>query len=134
MTYGEAVIYQKSTMRMQGGSWVSDPLPEHVRLSEAEAFEYYSDKLNEYWDSLPPSEPAQKPAQGKRRKKEALPPSVIELLLGIKELAQKGLDATAMTTKDTKLRTIIKKIGKPEKGILNLDRKDKNERQTNQYR
>ena len=134
MTYGEAVMFQKSTMRMQNGVWVSDPLPAHVRLSEKEAFEYYGEKLNKYWGNLPPSEPAQKPTQGKRRKKEALPPSVIERLLKIKELAQKGLEATAMTTKDTKLRTIIKKIGKPEKGILNLDRKDKDERQTNQYR
>ena len=109
MTYGEAVMFQKSTMRMQNGQWVSDPLPEHIRLSEADAFEYYGEKLDDYWASLPPS----KPTQGKRRKKEALPPSVIELLLGIKELAQKGLEATAMTTKDTKLRTIIKRIGNP---------------------
>lgn len=34
MTYGEAVMFQKSTMRMQNGVWVSDPLPAHVRLSE----------------------------------------------------------------------------------------------------
>ena len=129
MTYGEAVMFQKATMRMQNGRWVSDPLPAHVRLSEQEALEYYGRKLDEYWASLPPS----KPAQEKRRKKEPLPPSVIERLLEIKELAQKGLAATAMTTKDTKLRTIIKRVGKPEKGILNLDRKDKNERQTNQY-
>ena len=113
MTYGEAVMFQKSTMRMQNGQWVSDPLPEYVKLSETEAFEYYGEKLNEYWDSLPPSEHAQKPTQGRRRKKEALPPSVIERLLEIKELAQKGLEATAMTTKDTRLRTIIKRIGKP---------------------
>ena len=53
------------------------------------------------------------PPQKKRRKKEPLPPSAIELLLGIKELAQKGLEATAMTTKDTRLRTIIKRVGKP---------------------
>lgn len=114
MTYGEAVMFQKSTMRMQNGVWVSDPLPAHVRLSEQEALEYYGRKLDECWASLPPS----KPAQEKRRKKEALPPSVIELLLDIKELAQKGLEATAMTTKNTKLRTIIKKIGKPEKGKI----------------
>ena len=113
MTYGEAVMFQKSTMRMQNGQWVSDPLPEHIRLSEADAIEYYGEKLDEYWASLPPSAPTQKPTQGKRRKKEALPPSTIELLLGIKELAQKGLEATAMTTKDTKLRTIIKRIGNP---------------------
>ena len=118
MTYGEAVMFQKSTMRMQNGRWVSDPLPEHVKRSEAEAFEYYGEKLDKYWASLPPSKPAQEPTQGKRRKKEALPPNVIELLLGIKELAQKGLEATAMTTKDTKLRTIIKRIGKPEKGKI----------------
>ena len=37
MTYGEAVMFQKSTMRMQNGVWVSDPLPAHVRLSEKEA-------------------------------------------------------------------------------------------------
>ena len=41
MTYGEAVMFQKSTMRMQNGVWVSDPLPAHVRLSEKEAFESY---------------------------------------------------------------------------------------------
>ena len=86
MTYGEAVSIQKGTMRMQNGIWVSDPLPAHVRLSEKEAFEYYGRKFDEYWASLPPS----KPTQGKRRKKEPLPPSVIERLLGIKELAQKG--------------------------------------------
>lgn len=113
MTYGEAVMFQKSTMRMQNGQWVGDPLPEHIRLSEADAFEYYGEKLDEYWASLPPSAPTQKPTQEKRRKKEPLPPNVIELLLGIKELAQKGLEATAMTTKDTKLRTIIKRVGKP---------------------
>lgn len=118
MTYGEAVMFQKSTMRLQNGRWVSGPLPEHIRLSEADAFEYYGEKLDEYWVSLPPSAPAQKPTQGKRRKKEALPPSVIELLLGIKELAQKGLEATAMTTKDTKLRTIIKRISKTVKGKI----------------
>lgn len=106
MTYGEAVSIQKGTMRMQNGVWVSDPLPAHVRLSEKEAFEYYGRKLDEYWASLPPSKPTQKPTQEKRRKKEPLSPNVIELLLGIKELAQKGLEATAMTTKDTKLRTI----------------------------
>lgn len=114
MTYGEAVMAQKSSMRMQNGRWVSDPLPEHVKLSEKEAFEYYGRKLDEYWASLPPS----KPTQRKRRKKEPLPPNVIELLLGIKELAQKGLEATAMTTKDTRLRTIIKRVGKPEKGKI----------------
>ena len=43
---------------------------------------------------------------------------MIERLLEIKELAQKGLEATAMTTKDTKLRTIIKRVGKPEKGKI----------------
>ena len=103
---------------MQGGRWVSDPLPEHTRLSEAEAFEYYGQKLDEYWASLPPSEPKQKSTQGKRRKKEPLPPSVIERLLEIKELAQKGLEATAMTTKDTKLRTIIKRVGKPRRKVI----------------
>lgn len=118
MTYGEAVMIQKSTMRMQNGVWVSDPLPAHVRLNKQEALEYYGRKLDEYWVSLPSSKPAQEPTQGKRRKKEPLPPNVIELLLNIKELAQKGLEATAMTTKDTKLRTIIKKIGKPEKGKI----------------
>ena len=118
MTYGEAVMFQKSTMRMQNGVWVSDPLPAHVKLNKQEAFEYYGRKLDKYWASLPPSKPAQEPTQRKRRKKEPLPPNVIELLLGIKELAQKGLEATAMTTKDTKLRTIIKKIGKPEKGKI----------------
>ena len=51
MTYGEAVIYQKSTMRMQNGQWVSDPLPEHVKLREADAFEYYGRKLDKYWAS-----------------------------------------------------------------------------------
>ena len=99
---------------MQNGQWVSDPLPEHVKLSEQEALEYYGRKLDKYWASLPPS----KPTQEKRRKKELLPPSVIERLLEIKELAQKGLEATAMTTKDTRLRTIIKRVGKPEKGKI----------------
>lgn len=51
MTYGEAVMFQKSTMRMQNGQWVSDPLPEHVRLNEKEALEYYGRKLDEYWVS-----------------------------------------------------------------------------------
>ena len=51
MTYGEAVIYQKSTMRMQNGVWVSDPLPAHVKLNEKEAFEYYGQKLDKYWAS-----------------------------------------------------------------------------------
>ena len=51
MTYGEAVMFQKSTMRMQNGVWVSDPLPAHVRLSEKEAFEYYGRKLDKYWVS-----------------------------------------------------------------------------------
>lgn len=51
MTYGEAVMFQKSTMRMQNGQWVSDPLPEHIRLSEADAFEYYGRKLDDYWIS-----------------------------------------------------------------------------------
>lgn len=51
MTYGEAVMFQKSTMRMQNGVWVSDPLPAHVRLSEQEALEYYGRKLDEYWTS-----------------------------------------------------------------------------------
>lgn len=118
MTYGEAVMFQKSTMRMQNSVWVSDPLPAHVRLSEKEAFEYYGEKLDKYWASLPPSKPTQEPTQRKRRKKEPLPPSMIERLLEIKELAQKGLEATAMTTKDTKLRTIIKRVGKPEKGKI----------------
>ena len=36
---------------MQNGRWVSDPLPEHVKLSEAEAFEYYGRKLDKYWAS-----------------------------------------------------------------------------------
>nr|DAJ63976.1 MAG TPA: hypothetical protein [Caudoviricetes sp.] len=118
MTYGEAVMFQKSTMRMQNGVWVSDPLPAHVRLSEQEALEYYGRKLDKYWASLPPSKPTQEPTQEKRHKKEPLPPSVIERLLEIKGLAQKGLEATAMTTKDTKLRTIIKRVGKPEKGKI----------------
>ena len=51
MTYGEAVMAQKSTMRMQNGVWVSDPLPAHVRLSEQEALEYYGQKLDKYWAS-----------------------------------------------------------------------------------
>ena len=103
---------------MQNGVWVSDPLPAHVRLSEQEALEYYGRKLDKYWASLPPSKPTQEPTQEKRHKKEPLPPSVIERLLEIKGLAQKGLEATAMTTKDTKLRTIIKRVGKPEKGKI----------------
>ena len=111
MTYGEAVSIQKGTMRMQNGVWVSDPMPAHVRLSKQEALEYYGRKLDVYWASLPPSKPTQEPTQKKRRKKEPLPPSVVELLLGVKELAQKGLEATAMTTKDTRLRTIIKRVG-----------------------
>ena len=32
MTYGEAVMFQKLTMRMQNGVWVSDPMPAHVSL------------------------------------------------------------------------------------------------------
>lgn len=51
MTYGEAVMFQKSTMRLQNGRWVSDPLPEHVKLNEKEAFEYYGQKLDKYWAS-----------------------------------------------------------------------------------
>lgn len=51
MTYGEAVMAQKATMRMQNGVWVSDPLPAHVRLSEQEALEYYGRKLDKYWVS-----------------------------------------------------------------------------------
>lgn len=51
MTYGEAVMFQKSTMRMQNGVWVSDPMPAHVRLNEKEAFEYYGRKLDKYWAS-----------------------------------------------------------------------------------
>lgn len=51
MTYGEAVMFQKSTMRMQNGVWVSDPLPAHVKLSEQEALEYYGRKLDKYWVS-----------------------------------------------------------------------------------
>lgn len=49
MTYGEAVMFQKLTMRMQNGVWVSDPMPAHVRLSEQEALEYYGAKLDRYW-------------------------------------------------------------------------------------
>lgn len=51
MTYGEAGMWQKATMRMQNGRGVSDPLPAHVRLSEKEAFEYYGRKLDDYWIS-----------------------------------------------------------------------------------
>lgn len=51
MTYGEAVMAQKATMRMQNGVWVSDPLPAHVRLNEKEALEYYGQKLDKYWAS-----------------------------------------------------------------------------------
>ncbi|WP_314070022.1 hypothetical protein [Campylobacter showae] len=51
MTYGEAVMFQKSTMRMQNGVWVSDPLPAHIKLSEKEALEYYGRKLDKYWAS-----------------------------------------------------------------------------------
>ena len=51
MTYGEAVMAQKATMRMQNGVWVSDPLPAHIKLSEKEALEYYGRKLDKYWTS-----------------------------------------------------------------------------------
>ena len=51
MTYGEAVMFQKSTMRMQNGVWVSDPLPAHIKLSEKEALQYYGRKLDKYWAS-----------------------------------------------------------------------------------
>ncbi len=51
MTYGEAVMFQKSTMRLQNGRWVSDPLPEYVKLNEKEALEYYGRKLDKYWAS-----------------------------------------------------------------------------------
>ncbi|WP_314300604.1 hypothetical protein [Campylobacter showae] len=51
MTYGEAVMFQKSTMRLQNGVWVSDPMPAHVRLSEQEALQYYGRKLDKYWAS-----------------------------------------------------------------------------------
>ena len=45
-----------------------------------------------------------------RRKKVVMPSRVAQLLGEIKRLAQKGLDANTMTTKDEKLRGIIKKI------------------------
>ncbi len=45
-----------------------------------------------------------------RRKKVVLPSRAAQLLGEIKRMAQKGLDAKTMTTKDEKLRGIIKKI------------------------
>jgi hypothetical protein len=45
-----------------------------------------------------------------RRKKVVMPSRAAQLLGEIKRLAQKGLDAKTMTTKDEKLRGIIKKI------------------------
>lgn len=45
-----------------------------------------------------------------RRKKVVMPSRAAELLREIKRMAQKGLDAKTMTTKDEKLRGIIKKI------------------------
>ena len=45
-----------------------------------------------------------------RRKKVVMPSRAAELLRDIKRMAQKGLDAKTMTTKDEKLRGIVKKI------------------------
>ena len=45
-----------------------------------------------------------------RRKKVVMPSRAAELLREIKRMAQKGLDAKTMTTKDEKPRGIIKKI------------------------
>lgn len=131
MTYGEAVMFQKSTMRMQNGRWVSDPLPEYVKLSEKEAFEYYGEKLNAYWlEQVEPSiekrsetsalkilsrrvEKLTAKLQTAQDEIAALKGKEAQKLADIKRIAKRALDAKTMGAKDTNFRSIVKRIGNP---------------------
>ncbi len=45
MTYGEAVIMQKDSLRMVKGEWEADELKRHIRLDCDQALNYYNMKL-----------------------------------------------------------------------------------------
>jgi len=53
MTYGEYYYLIKYDMRLVNGVWVATKprvtIP--TRMKRQEALRYYTDKLNEYWDS-----------------------------------------------------------------------------------
>lgn len=50
MTYGEAMVRQQESQRMENGVWVFDELePYEAFATSTEAYKYYCEKLDRYW-------------------------------------------------------------------------------------
>nr|DAR76797.1 MAG TPA: hypothetical protein [Caudoviricetes sp.] len=50
MTYGEAMVRQQESQRMENGVWVFDELePYEPFATSTEAYKYYGEKLDRYW-------------------------------------------------------------------------------------
>lgn len=50
MTYGEAMVRQQESHRMENGVWVFDELePYEPFATSTEAYKYYGEKLDRYW-------------------------------------------------------------------------------------
>ena len=61
MTYGEAMVRQQESQRMENGVWVFDELePYEPFATSAEAYKYYCEKLDRYWLSKIELSPASK--------------------------------------------------------------------------